>query len=409
MSFKSFATAFLEGMTKNITERRAEAREERKRKERIAETVGLKTYQKRQANYQKYLNIANKLSKLGGETDETKQNIAKLVTNPELLLAADTFITNFSRKYPNVKITPQRINGLIGNLDLVGEKEGMTFEEAAKEAAGTVVRNTNLDKEKKDPSDMETNIIFSLMGVDAHRKEQAKLDEMMVGDLSVGDLYRMSTGGEYVPINAATGVLDTSYFPTPFDSRDEALAKDTIKAATASGVSAKIEELERKFMETGNKEFENEASALKLKLEKYNDGIFSFIEELDKEYGAVRLKDLIMEEGDLHNYARARLLTKGVRGEALRLLLEDEDAVNKFGRESIIEAAKVAGITLEDKGEQPPKEGTDANKGLPTIESLREKIKNGELGAGSYMVSNPPKGGNPVVASPEYVQKLRGM
>ena len=24
-----------------------------------------------------------------------------------------------------------------------------------------------------------------------------------------------------------------------------------------------------------------------------------------------------------------------------------------------------------------------------------------------YMVSNPPKGGNPVVASPEYVQKLR--
>ena len=95
MSFKSFATAFLEGMTKNITERRAEAREERKRKERIAETVGLKTYQKRQANYQKYLNIANKLSKLGGDTDETKQNIAKLVTNPELLLAADTFITNF--------------------------------------------------------------------------------------------------------------------------------------------------------------------------------------------------------------------------------------------------------------------------------------------------------------------------
>ena len=151
MSFKGFATAFLEGMTKNITERRAEAREERKRKERIAETVGLKTYQKRQANYQKYLNIANKLSKLGGDTDETKQNIAKLVTNPELLLAADTFITNFSRKYPNVKITPQRINGLIGNLDLVGEKEGMTFEEAAKEAAGTVVRNTNLDKEKKDP------------------------------------------------------------------------------------------------------------------------------------------------------------------------------------------------------------------------------------------------------------------
>ncbi len=406
MSFRSFATAFLEGMTKNITERRAEAREERKRKERIAETVGLKTYQKRQANYQKYLNIANKLSKLGGDTDETKQNIAKLVTNPELLLAADTFITNFSRKYPNVKITPQRINGLIGNLDLVGEKEGMTFEEAAKEAAGTVVRNTNLDKEKKDPSDMETNIIFSLMGVDAHRKEQAKLDEMMVGDLSVGDLYRMSTGGEYVPINAATGVLDTSYFPTPFDARDESLAKDTIKAATASGVSAKIEELERKFIETGDKEFENEASKLKLKLEKYNDGVFSFMEELDKEYGAVRLKDLIMEEGDLYNYARARLLTKGVRGEALRLLLEDEDAVNKFGRESIIEAAKVAGITLEDKGQQPSSQGNDASK-LPTTETIIQKIKDGELGAGNYQVSNPPVAGATFDVTQQDVNRIR--
>ena len=323
-----------------------------------------------------------------------------------MLLAADTFITNFSRKYPNVKITPQRINGLIGNLDLVGEKEGMTFEEAAKEAAGTVVRNTNLDKEKKDPSDMETNIIFSLMGVDAHRKEQAKLDEMMVGDLSVGDLYRMSTGGEYVPINAATGVLDTSYFPTPFDARDESLAKDTIKAATASGVSAKIEELERKFIETGDKEFENEASKLKLKLEKYNDGVFSFMEELDKEYGAVRLKDLIMEEGDLYNYARARLLTKGVRGEALRLLLEDEDAVNKFGRESIIEAAKVAGITLEDKGQQPSSQGNDASK-LPTTETIIQKIKDGELGAGNYQVSNPPVAGATFDVTQQDVNRIR--
>lgn len=406
MSFKSFATAFLEGMTKNITERRAEAREERKRKERIAETVGLKTYQKRQANYQKYLNIANKLSKLGGDTDETKQNIAKLVTNPELLLAADTFITNFSRKYPNVKITPQRINGLIGNLDLVGEKEGMTFEEAAKEAAGTVVRNTNLDKEKKDPSDMETNIIFSLMGVDAHRKEQAKLDEMMVGDLSVGDLYRMSTGGEYVPINAATGVLDTSYFPTPFDSRDEALARDTIKAATSSGVNAEIERLERKEVETGDKTFGDQASKLKLKLEKYNDGVFSFMEELDKEYGAVRLKDLIMEEGDLYNYARSKLLTKGVRGEALRLLLEDEDAVNKFGRESIIEAAKVAGITLEDKGQQPSSQGNDASK-LPTVETIIQKIKDRELGAGNYQVSNPPVAGATFDVTEQDVNRIR--
>ena len=410
MSFKSFATAFLEGMTKNITERRAEAREERKRKERIAETVGLKTYQKRQANYQKYLNIANKLSKLGGDTDETKQNIAKLVTNPELLLAADTFITNFSRKYPNVKITPQRINGLIGNLDLVGEKEGMTFEEAAKEAAGTVVRNTNLDKEKKDPSDMETNIIFSLMGVDAHRKEQAKLDEMMVGDLSVGDLYRMSTGGEYVPINAATGVLDTSYFPTPFDARKEKNVKDAIALNVGTSLDARIKELRRIGATASGKKERDEANAeateLELDQKAYNEGRPDIVGKMEKEYGAKVLKDLIMQENDLFNYTRSILLSKPLRAEALKLLLNDEDAVNKFGRQNILEAAKVANIALEDKGQQPPTGGTDAST-LPTIESVIEKLKNGELEAGEYMVSNPPKGGNPVVASPEYVQKLR--
>ena len=180
--FKSFATSFLEGMTKNVTERRAEAKEERKRKERIAETLGLKTYQKRQANYQKYLNIANKLSKLGGGTDETKQNIAKLVTNPELLLAADTFVTNFSRKYPNVKITPQRINGLIGNLDLVGADENMKLEEAAKKAAGLVVKNTNLDKEKEDPSDMGFKKVINLI------KETKQT--------SFSDLMRMKLNGK---------------------------------------------------------------------------------------------------------------------------------------------------------------------------------------------------------------------
>jgi len=397
--FKSFATSFLEGMTKNVTERRAEAKEERKRKERIAETVGLKTYQKRQANYQKYLNIANKLSKLGGGSDETKQNIAKLVTNPELLLAADTFVTNFSRKYPNVKITPQRINGLIGNLDLVGADENMKLEEAAKKAAGLVVKNTNLDKEKKDPSDMETNIIFSLMGVDAHRKEQAKLDELMVGDVSAGDLYRMSSGGEYVPIDAATGVLDTSYFPTPFDARKEQNVKEAIELNTGQGLNAEIQRLEKEGKE-------EEATVLKQKQEEYKRGDAAVIAEMDAKYGARTLKDLIMQDNDLNNYTRSALLSKRVRGAALELLLNDEDAVNKFGRQNILEAAKVAGITLEDKGQQPPTDGTDANK-LPTMESVIEKIKAGELGAGEYTVSNPPKGGNPVVASPEYVQKLR--
>ena len=73
---QAFATAFLNGLTGQIQKRSAEAVEERKRRERIAETAGLQQYLKRQKNFNKYLNIAKKIQKLGGDSDETKQNIA---------------------------------------------------------------------------------------------------------------------------------------------------------------------------------------------------------------------------------------------------------------------------------------------------------------------------------------------
>ena len=127
---------------------------------------------------------------------------------------------------------------------------------------------------------------------------------------------------------------------------------------------------------------------------------------MEKEYGAKVLKDLIMQENDLFNYTRSILLSKPLRAEALKLLLNDEDAVNKFGRQNILEAAKVANIALEDKGQQPSDQGNDASK-LPTMESIIEKIKAGELGSNEYTVSNPPKGGNPVTITQENINKLR--
>ena len=93
--------------------------------------------------------------------------------------------------------------------------------------------------------------------------------------------------------------------------------------------------------------------------------------------GCLQVKDLIMQDNDLNNYTRSALLSKRVRGAALELLLNDEDAVNKFGRQNILEAAKVAGIALEDKGQPPPRDGTDANEGLPTTATIIQKIKTG--------------------------------
>ena len=88
-------------------------------------------------------------------------------------------------------------------------------------------------------------------------------------------------------------------------------------------------------------------------------------------------------------------------------MLNDEDAVNKFGRQNILEAAKVAGIALEDKGQSPPRDGTDANKGLPTTETIIQKIKDGELGAGNYQVSNPPVAGATFDVTQQDVNRIR--
>ena len=91
----------------------------------------------------------------------------------------------------------------------------------------------------------------------------------------------------------------------------------------------------------------------------------------------------------------------------LELLLNDEDAVNKFGRQNILEAAKVAGIALEDKGQPPPRDGTDANKGIPTTATIIQKIKDGDLGAGTYQVSDPPKAGEAFEVTQQDVNRIR--
>ena len=107
MSFgQAFATAFLNGLTGQILESRKTAKEERLRKERIAETAGLQQYLKRQANFNKYKNIAQSLI---NTYNADKESGVRLSTNPLLLAEAEAYIKNFSKKFPNAKITKKRI------------------------------------------------------------------------------------------------------------------------------------------------------------------------------------------------------------------------------------------------------------------------------------------------------------
>jgi len=373
--FKSFATSFLEGMTKNVTERRTEAKEERKRKERIAETAGLQQYLKRQANFNKYMNIAKKIKKLAdpdGTNAETQTNIAKLVTNPELLLSANTYIENFARKYPEVKITPARINGLIGNLDLVMPEKGMSLEEAAKNAAGLAFKNTNLEEEKKDPNAMESNMIMSLFGVDAETRELEKLKSTMVGQkYSNYDLYKMAMGGEYSPIDQATGMLDTSFFPTPFTVQEESLLQKVVENSTKAGIDAQVQILEERKQKNDpnfrdvidDPELKDISDAL-AKLSLIREGYATNgtnATTLEAKYASSKIASDILTSGKLNPYMQSQIVGKQTKINALNVLVNDPIAVNRFGIEEMKRQASLLGHTLLRKGEvDNPTEGDGA-------------------------------------------------
>ena len=356
MSFgKAFATAFLNGLTGQIQKRSAEAVEERKRRERIAETAGLQQYLKRQKNFNKYLNIAKKIQKLGGDSEETKQNIAKLATNPELLLSANTYIDAFTQKFPNVKITPARINGFIANLDLVMPEKGMTLEEAARQSAGLTVQNTNLEEEKKDPNAMENNIFMSLLGVGAEQRELEKLKSKKVGQgFSTYDLYTMAMGGDYTPIDQATGSLDFSYFPKPFTVAESNQIDDVIQKDTLKALSREIAKFEQQLANTDSSQVQQrkylagEISKLQVQASNYADGIGR--DALDPLYAAPGVASRILTTGRLSSYMQSQTVDSGVKRAALKILIDDPVAINRFGEEELQRQGALLGMNLQKTG-----------------------------------------------------------
>tara|TARA_Y100000114_G_scaffold61621_2_gene56498 strand:+ start:342 stop:1769 length:1428 start_codon:yes stop_codon:yes gene_type:complete len=360
---QAFATAFLNGLTGQIQERTREAKEERKRRERIAETAGLQQYLKRQANFNKYLNIAKKIQKLGdpdGTNEETKQNIAKLATSPELLLAANTYIDNFSKKFPNIKITPARINGFISNIDLVMPEGGMSLEEAAKRAAGLVVQNTNLEEEKKDPNAMENNIFMTLLGVGAEKRELEKLKSKKVGQgFSTYDLYTMAMGGDYTPLDQATGSLDYSYFPTPFNTAEQSLERKNIEANTIKGIEAEITRLNRmekqgqtNFVDSKGetKNIADALSQLTLQRDAYADrGAGASV--LEARYAAKSLADDILSKQKLEPFMALGGTDNSLKLAALQILIDSPEAINTFGEENIKRQAKLLGGEVRKTGQ----------------------------------------------------------
>tara|TARA_R100001126_G_C4871866_1_gene173551 strand:+ start:145 stop:1515 length:1371 start_codon:yes stop_codon:yes gene_type:complete len=373
MSFgQAFATAFLNGLTGQILENRKTAKEERLRKERIAETAGLQQYLKRQANFTKYKNIAQSLI---NTYNADKESVVRLATNPLLLAEADAYIKNFSKKFPNAKITKKRIDGFLSSLDLVMPEEYTTLsadeaiQKAARKASGLAIKNTNLDAEKKDSSVMENNFFLSALGFGADEKEDLKLRQKAVGQgFNMYDLYTMGVGGDYVSPDQATGRLDYSYFPDPLSVTEQNFLQDNLKSRAYDEFTFKIQELERlgnegrkkvKFADgqDGNQKLASLTTSRSL----YKDDNLETIKKVNAEFGGKFIGDLMIKDKSMDRYLNANLgaLSKDVLEGALQYLYNDSTGIRTFTEEEILNKAESLGFNLvKTASGTPPQKGS---------------------------------------------------
>ena len=367
MSFgQAFATAFLNGLTGQILENRKTAKEERLRKERIAETAGLQQYLKRQANFSKYKNIAQSLI---NTYNADKESVVRLATNPLLLAEADAYIKNFSKKFPNAKITKKRIDGFLNSLDLVMPEKGMTVEQAARKASGLALQNTNLDAEKKDSSVMENNFFLSALGFGSDKKEDLKLRQKAVGQgFNMYDLYTMGVGGDYVSPDQATGRLDYSYFPDPLSVTEQNFLQNNLKQRAYDEFTFKIQDLEslgnegRKKVKFADGQDGNQklASLITARMNYKNEDLET-IKEINAEFGGKFIGDQMIRDKSMDRYLNANLgaLSRDVLKGALQYLYNDSTGIRTFTEEEILNKAESLGFNLvKTTSGTPPQKGS---------------------------------------------------
>ena len=355
MSFgQAFATAFLNGLTGQILESRKTAKEERLRKERIAETAGLQQYLKRQANFNKYKNIATSLI---NTYNADKDSVVRLATNPLLLAEADAYIKNFSKKFPNTKITKKRIDGFLSSLDLVMPEEGMTLEQAARKASGLALMNTDIDAEKKDSSIMENNFFLSALGFGSEEREDQKLRDKAVGQgFSMFDLYTMGVGGDYTSPDQATGRLDYSYFPDPITVSEEKLLSDNVKRNSYNLLTKEIQDIE-KIPERNRSDLQNQTFARITTLRNnYDAEDARAIEQVENEFGGEYIAEQMLRDKSIERYFNVGSVTPEMLQGALQYLYNNKAGIDMFTEDEILNKAESIGLKIT-KVNQPNQAG----------------------------------------------------
>jgi len=333
MSFgQAFATAFLNGLTGQIQESRRETKEEIKRRKRIAETIGLPQYIKRQKNFKTYHSIAKTLVEDYGADEKL---VKMLATDPEKLIGASTYIEKFKQKYDGRNLTPRRVNGFLGSLRLVTPTKIESIEQAAKIGAGLAVDNTDLDAEKADPSKMEDNFPFSILGLNSDDRVRQKLQEQKVGgDFNYNDLYRMGTAGDPTA-EQLLGGFDYSFLPQELSATAARNIEDSFDKQVVSGLTQDYQRLSQ-LINAGkpSQETIDEFGVVSRLYENYGKDEKSDAKARAK-YGGKFIANRMKDLGLIESLIRGANITDDVALEAINTLLEDPDAVERFGEDEL--------------------------------------------------------------------------
>tara|TARA_X000001388_G_scaffold26854_2_gene18947 strand:- start:2766 stop:4190 length:1425 start_codon:yes stop_codon:yes gene_type:complete len=333
---QAFATAFLNGLTGQIQERRKEVREDVKLKKRIAEQAGLPQYLKRQKNYNSYMSIANTLIQdYGADKDLVKV----LATDPEKLIGASEYIEKFKQKYDGRNITPARINGFLGSLRMAVPDKELTLKDAVKMSAGLAVDNTDLDAEKANPGIMEDNFLFSVFGLNRDDRVKRKLAEQKVGgDFTYQDLYRMGLEGDPTADNIL-GAFDYSFLPQEISATEARNIEDGFESQVVSALTIKQQQLSGKSLE-GLSETDRLAHAKELN--KYTNMLKNYTtdaREKDKaitEFGGGYIANKMLQLGQIEPVIRGvGSVTDAVAASAIKELLDNPRAVKLFGEQEL--------------------------------------------------------------------------
>ena len=278
----------------------------------------------------------------------------------------------FKQKYDGRNLTPRRVNGFLGSLRLVTPTKLESIEQAAKIGAGLAVDNTDLDAEKADPSKMEDNFLFSILGLNSDDRVRQKLQEQKVGgDFNYNDLYRMGTAGDPTA-EQLLGGFDYSFLPQELSATAARNIEDSFEKQVVSRLTQDYQRLSQLINKPDpSQDTIDDFNAVSRLYENYGKDEKSDAKARAKyggEFIANRMKDL----GLIESLIRGANITDNVALEAINTLLEDPAAVERFGEDELQKfkqryESRVVGTVGKPIGQQEVETEANDNKGLGEI------------------------------------------